>query len=274
MSALPAIFFADLDATTIYSKRHLSADPDRYTGMTCVETFREEPQSFMTYRAVRQLGALSRELTFVPTTTRDVTQFNRIRLPGVKTTYAIVANGGRILVDGIEDPAWTRVVQERLAAVAPLNTILEEITRKLQHETWVKTISRPADLFACVNAHAETPAWFVEWADSRAARWRCRISSQGRKTFIVPFGISKESAAAEVVRRTGADVTFASGDSTLDEGLMKFADYAIHPRHGALNVRAPYFDETVRSGITAGEEILTYVSSRLERIVKDRPRAV
>jgi hypothetical protein len=106
---------SDLDRTLIYSAAALGLTmPDTEAPrLLCVETYQHKPLSYVTETAAALLAELPRHALFVPATTRE--QYHRIRLPGPPPRYAICANGGHLLVDGVSDPDWRRTVATRLA---------------------------------------------------------------------------------------------------------------------------------------------------------------
>ena len=115
----------DLDRTVIYSPAALElrmpdADAPR---LLCVEIYRGAPLSFLTEAAVDALRALQELATVVPTTTRTPEQLARVRLPGRPARFAIAANGGHLLVDGVPDAGWAATVRTRLAECAPLDEV-------------------------------------------------------------------------------------------------------------------------------------------------------
>ncbi|MBI0319957.1 HAD family hydrolase, partial [Streptomyces javensis] len=81
MSVLVA---SDLDRTLIYSAAALGLEmPDAEAPrLLCVETYQGKPLSYLTETAAGLLAELVRTSVFVPTTTRTVEQYRRIRLPG------------------------------------------------------------------------------------------------------------------------------------------------------------------------------------------------
>ncbi len=119
----------DLDRTVIYSAAALDLRmPDEQAPrLLCVEVYRGVPLSFLTEAAVRALLALQEVATVVPTTTRTPEQLARVRLPGRPARYAIAANGGQLLVDGVPDPDWTAAVRQRLAGCAPLAEVQAQL---------------------------------------------------------------------------------------------------------------------------------------------------
>ena len=112
----------DLDRTAIYSAAALDLRmPDAEAPrLLCVEIYRGAPLSFLTEAAVdTPRGRLQDVATVVPTTTRTPEQLARVQLPGPPARYAIAANGGHLLVDGVPDPDWAAAVRQRLAGLRP-----------------------------------------------------------------------------------------------------------------------------------------------------------
>ncbi|MFD8916146.1 HAD family hydrolase [Streptomyces sp. NPDC059575] len=253
---------SDLDRTLIYSAAALGLTmPDaRAPRLLCVEVHESRPLSFMTETAAGLLTTLGDAAVFVPTTTRSRKQYQRINLPGPLPTYAICANGGHLLVDGVTDRDWHARVQARLAAAcAPLAEI-EDHLAAIGDPLWVRKQRVAEDLFAYLVVERElTPdSWVAEltgWAAERG--WT--VSLQGRKLYAVPGPLTKSAAVREVARRTGAELTLAAGDSLLDADLLLAADRAWRPGHGELaeaGWTAPTVDALPDRGVLAGERIL------------------
>ncbi|MGW1175099.1 HAD family hydrolase [Kitasatospora sp. NPDC002543] len=257
---------SDLDRTLIYSERAMAlAGPDRLAPrLLCVEVYQGRPLSFMTERAAGLLAELARHACFVPATTRTPEQYGRVSLPGPTPdwapAYAICANGGQLLVDGVPDADWRAEITGRIAAgSAPL----EEVVRRLAlcaDPEWTHKRKVADELFAyLVVERADLPdGWLAELSGWCAERgWT--VSLQGRKVYAVPAPLTKSAALAEVVRRSGADTVLAAGDSLLDADLLLAADAGWRPGHGELADRgwtAPGVTALAEVGVAAGEEIV------------------
>ncbi|MEW2132643.1 HAD family hydrolase [Streptomyces sp. NPDC005435] len=259
---MPVMVASDLDRTLIYSAAALGLTmPDaRAPRLLCVEVHESRPLSFMTETAAGLLTALGDAAVFVPTTTRSRKQYQRINLPGPLPKYAICANGGHLLVDGLTDRDWHAEVQARLAAAcAPLAEVQDHLAA-IGDPLWVRKQRVAEDLFAYLVVERElTPdSWVAElsgWAAERG--WT--VSLQGRKLYAVPGPLTKSAAVREVARRTGAELTLAAGDSLLDADLLLAADRAWRPGHGELaeaGWTAPHVDALADRGVLAGERIL------------------
>ncbi|WP_238431914.1 HAD family hydrolase [Streptomyces cavernae] len=253
---------SDLDRTLIYSSAALALTmPDaRAPRLLCVEVHESRPLSYMTETAARLLTDLGGSAVFVPTTTRTRKQYQRINLPGPPPKYAICANGGHLLVDGVSDLDWHAWVTDRLSdECAPLAEVREYLT-VTSDPSWVRKHRVAEDLFAYLVVERDLlpEQWVKElavWADERG--WT--VSVQGRKVYAVPKPLTKSAAMLEVARRTGAGLTLAAGDSLLDADLLLAAGLAWRPGHGELadvGWTAPHLTSVPEAGVLAGEEIL------------------
>ncbi|MBV7698420.1 HAD family hydrolase [Streptomyces sp. TRM70350] len=259
---MPVLVASDLDRTLIYSSAALSLTmPDaRAPRLLCVEVHESKPLSYMTETAAGLLTELADAAVFVPTTTRTRKQYLRINLPGPMPKYAICANGGHLLVDGVPDPGWHASVTARLAdECASLAEVQEHLLRAAD-PVWVRKHRVADDLFAYLVVERELlpEDWVKElavWAENRG--WT--VSLQGRKIYAVPKPLTKSAAVHEVARRTGADLTLAAGDSLLDADLLLAADKGWRPSHGELadsGWTAPDITSLPERGVLAGERIL------------------
>ncbi|MBD0860753.1 HAD family hydrolase [Gordonia sp. zg691] len=268
-----ALVATDLDRTMIYSRAAMGEAQFAALDTVCVEIYQNAPLSYMTTTAVELMTRLAVEVTVVPTTTRTPAQYERISLPGGPFRYAVVSNGGRILVDGADDPLWRSHVEESVAASgATLEEILAELRGRID-ETWVSALRTADDLFCylVVDPRAQPPQFLPAWHDWCAARgWT--VSQQGRKIYATPQPVTKSSAIAEVRRRLVDDGTlqpgaelYAAGDGWLDTDLLLVADHAIRPRHGELELlgwSTPGLAVTEETGALAGVEILRWFGER------------
>ncbi|MGW1047779.1 HAD family hydrolase [Streptomyces sp. NPDC002521] len=271
---MPVLVASDLDRTLIYSAAALALTmpdaPPRSASLAravppaprllCVEVHEAKPLSYLTETAAQLLTDLGDTAVFVPTTTRTRKQYQRINLPGPPPKYAICANGGHLLVDGVTDADWHAGVQARLAdECAPLAEVRDHLQRSAD-PAWLRKHRVAEDLFAYLVVERELlpGEWVKElavWAEDRG--WT--VSLQGRKIYAVPQPLTKSAAVREVARRTGAELTLAAGDSLLDADLLLAADHGWRPGHGELadtGWTAPEIVALPERGVLAGERIV------------------
>ncbi|TDC18715.1 HAD family hydrolase [Streptomyces sp. 8K308] len=262
--ATTTVVASDLDRTLIYSAAALALDmPDHEAPrLLCVETYQARPQSFLTETASWLLAELAAEpgVVFVPTTTRTREQYRRVNLPGPPPRYAICANGGHLLVDGVTDQDWHAAVRRALAADCAALAEVRDHLRRSADPAWLLKERDAESLFTylVVDRALLPETWakdLAEWAEPRG--WA--VSLQGRKLYAVPRPLTKSAAVAEVARRTGAGRVLSAGDSLLDADLLLAADHGWRPGHGELAAAgwsAPRVTALAETGVRGGEEIL------------------
>lgn len=263
------VAISDLDQTLIFSTGALRlTGPDAAAPrLLCVEVYDAKPLSFVTETAATDLSHLLASGRFVPATTRTIEQYQRIHLPGPTPPFAVCANGGRLLRDGVEDLDYTSAVADRLSSAgAPLAEMLDELRRASDIDgptSFVRTVRDASGLFCyAVVDRAAMPQSWVDDLTGFAAERAWGVSVQGRKVYCVPTALTKAAAAREVADRLGATQIVAAGDSLLDADLLEVADAAIRPQHGELADSGwlrPHVEVTTSAGVLAGQEIAAWL---------------
>ena len=260
---------SDLDRTLIYSPGalQLSAEDDDPPHLISVEILDGRPNSFMTMAAARRLAELSRVGTFVPTTTRTMAQYHRVRFPGVSPMYAITSNGGNILVDGQPDENWHRSTASAIAACGATLAEVKQELRVRSQDDWAIKRRVGDDLFCYIVVDLQyLPHDFIESWTAWCAERDWRVSVQGRKIYAIPLPLSKERAMTAVARRLGAHRVVAAGDGALDAGFLSAADAGIRPPHGelaAVNWQHPTVRVAERVGVLAADDITDWFADQL-----------
>ena len=95
------VFNVDLDNTLIYSYKYDIGKNKRQ-----VELYKENYISYITDKIYNLLLTLRNNALIVPTTTRTIEQYSRIELGIGNFKYALVCNGGVLLIDGKEGLEW------------------------------------------------------------------------------------------------------------------------------------------------------------------------
>ena len=255
----------DLDQTVVFSRRAAGAAGPSVV----VEHLDGEPLSSMTVGAVAAYRELAAVATLVPVTTRTVAQYARIALP-VPPAYAVCANGGVLLRDGVRDEEWAAWVLARCEMSAPLGEVLRLLDPALP---WVRLVRTAEDLFAYLVAHdrAGIPAGWLEELAAALLPLGWTASLQGRKVYAVPDGLSKAAAALRLREQLGGPVLLAAGDSVLDRPLLELAvasgGAAVRPAHGELHdLGFVGAHVTTASGGRAGEELLGWLLDRVHAL--------
>jgi hypothetical protein len=263
----PTLVASDLDRTLIYSRNAMNLSVGDTPDLTCVEIYGDQPFSFMTAKAAEVVAELPSVAMLVPVTTRTPTQLARVTLPGPVPEFAVAANGGALIVDGMRDPVWDKKVAARLLEVAPLAQVAGHLAQ-VSRPAWTTSLRDADGLFcyAVVN-RSLLPAGFVDETRSWAAERGWVTSLQGRKLYLMPSSLTKAAAVVAIADRAGAGLILAAGDSLLDRDLLECAHLSIRPRHGELFETGWHNASvlTAQSGIRAGEEIARWFMAQSHR---------
>ncbi len=257
----------DLDRTLIYSAA--AAGGLAVEELAVVEHLDGAPLSHATPESWRLLTELAGRALVVPVTTRTVAQYARVRLPLVPR-YALCANGGVLLADGVRDPAWDDWAAATAGRAAPLPELLG-LLEAVAGEPWVRTVRAAEGLFCYLVAHSReaVPAGWLADTGTAVTAAGATLSVQGRKVYVVPAGLSKAAGLLRLRRLLAADGPaprlLCAGDSLLDAPMLLAADAAVRPAHGELHEQGwtgARVEVTAASGAAAGEEIVRWLLDR------------
>ncbi|MDT9594333.1 HAD family hydrolase [Nocardioides zeae] len=259
---MTTLFASDLDRTLIYSAGALQlgrpvAEP------VLVEVYDGQPTSFADPAALAALRPLADHVAFVPTTTRTRAQYERIQLAGVRVEHAVTTNGAVLLVDGEPCGDWAAETVVRMRAGESYADVRRAAEGLWRHPWVLKVRDAEGVFFYAVVDPALTPQGWYDEVAGVAAWGGWQVSVQGRKVYLIPPGVTKEAAVAEVARRVGAERVAAAGDSLLDRGMLVEADLALRPSHGELHEEGwsvPGLHVTRESGGPAATEIVETVA--------------
>lgn len=214
------VFNVDMDNTVIYSYKHDIGDVKK-----CAEIYQDREISFMTYKTQELLREISEQILVIPTTTRTREQYERIDLGIGKIPYALVCNGGVLLVDGEEDDNWYR---ESLEIIKDSNEQLKTAVKLLDQDanrSFEVRFIRDLFVFTKSAKPEETIKMLMECLDTS----KVDVMSNGVKVYVVPKELSKGNAVIRLKERLGADKVFAAGDSEFDISMLQCVDVAIAP---------------------------------------------
>ena len=212
------VFHTDLDNTLIYSYKHeLGADK------RCVEVYHGREISFITAeteRLLQQIKARENQIVMIPTTTRTTEQYHRIQLGIGELPYALVCNGGVLLVRGREDEDWYHGSLERIRDSREMLHLALALLEKDPRRSFELRFIR--DLF--VFTKCQEPEAVVCELRQKLDRKVVEVFQNGVKVYVVPKALSKGSAVQRFREYSGAAYTIAAGDSEFDCSMLEEAD--------------------------------------------------
>lgn len=249
------IFNADLDNTLIYSYRH-----DIGKHKICVEIYQGREISFMTEQSYELLKYIRDKVLFVPTTTRTVAQYSRIEFGMEIPEYALVCNGGVLLVNGQPDEIW---YQESLQIISGCQEELKKAEKFLEgdenREFEVRNISS-LFIFTKSGQPDKTSCELKKILDVSLVDVFCN----GVKVYVVPKKLSKGTAIRRLRERLKPAQVIAAGDSEFDISMMLEADVGIAPEKLAAGLERKGKIISVGDGEIFSEYVLEYVGKYMD----------
>lgn len=247
------IFNSDLDNTIIYSYKH-----DIGKDAACAEIYQGREISFMTAYSRALLKRISSMLRFVPTTTRTIEQYKRIELGIGEPEYALVCNGGTLLVRGERDEDWRL---QSLELIKDSRTELERAEALLKKDRNIILDVRNIDgLFLFTKS--EKPEDTIEGLAGVLDTGLVDLFSNGTKVYVVPKELNKGRAVRRLRERLGAEFVIAAGDSKFDIPMLLEADRAFAPAALAEGIRG-------HSGLIAISEEKLFSDELLKHILEE-----
>lgn len=270
------MFASDLDRTLIYSNRALAhLHNNQEMNVRPVEFIDHQPITFISEQCLYLLKQLSRELLFVPVTTRSIEQYKRIHIfqQELPVQYAVTTNGANIFYKNQPLHDWNLKLIENLkteAAAIPelldtLSPFLKEINGRLK-------IVEDLFVYLILEQTIELSLKSALFEAVSPLGWK--VSLQGRKLYFMPNLISKGNAVQYIAEREGIQPQFGAGDSLFDDDFLQICSHRFVPAHGELvheigtkdskkpmgnDSKSPFYEITNAKGIAAGEEIVSRI---------------
>ncbi len=227
------VFHADLDNTLIYSYKRGMDVPGKW-----VEQYQGRDISFMTEMSWRLLKQVRSRVLFVPTTTRTVEQYQRITFGTSPPEYALVCNGGVLLINGERDEDWYQESRALTADCREELYLAEQILKRDEQVTFEVRNIEELFVFTKSAGPKETMAELKTRLDERLVE----ISSHGEKIYILPRKLSKGEGVKRFRDRVHSPLVIAAGDSRFDISMLEEADIALaenslrteHIRHDSI----------------------------------------
>ncbi len=211
-----SILFTDLDNTLIYShRREIGEDK------IAIEHLGERKQSYMT-RFTFDFLMTCKWLNVIPVTARTEKQFNRLEFPdGFGIRYAIVCNGGKLLIDNKEDMKWTNETNE-ITRVS--YDSLDDATNLLERVCGNVDVHKPEAYMR--YAKCSDPETVYATLSKMVDAERVTIQRDDRKIYLFASAVTKGNAIKRFMKAYGQDIVVAAGDGMSDISMLEKADYA------------------------------------------------
>lgn len=211
------IFFSDLDSTLIYSHNR-KIDDEKIV----VEHLDGREQSYM-IRKTYNFFIDAEWLNWVPVTTRTEVQYKRLKcMEAMHVKYAIVCNGGKLFVDGIEDAQWTKdtlcLVEAQLGDLEAAINVLKDFCGKTE-------LHKP-EIYMCY-VKVDDPKEIYDKLIKCIRSKNIKIHHDRKKLYLFVDSVNKGSAIRRFRNRFDVGNSVAAGDNEMDIPMLNEADYAL-----------------------------------------------
>lgn len=214
------IFCTDLDNTIIYSYKHDIGDDKRE-----VELYQGRNISYITGKTYELLKQVKKEYLMIPLTTRTEEQYKRINLGIGEFKYALVCNGGVLLVDGKKDEEWyeesKRLAYDSKEKIKEALEILEKDTRRKFELRYIE------ELFLFTKC--SDPEQVVRELREALCSKLVEVFNNGEKIYVLPVNLSKGDAVRRLRVYLNATRIIGTGDSEFDISMVEAADIGLVP---------------------------------------------
>ena len=259
------IYATDLDRTIIFSNKFLD---DCDEEVVCVEEKNDTTISYMTVSSLNKLEKLKAEsnLNVIPTTTRSVVQFQRVR-PFQDCKFAITSNGGTILYNGKVFLPWYNYIQRVLSGyVNDFKIIPEQL--KVYSDYFDKPLKIVDNMFfyGKLKSNTEKNEELLSILNIELNKAKWSFTLQGLKLYIIPKEISKENAILYLKRYLNDDCLIVSGDGKLDLNFLSVGDIRIIPDGSEVLSSLPdssFVYKSVPKGLKGTYDLLNIVEQNL-----------
>lgn len=221
------IFFTDLDGTVIRSASKKRAGDivveykDGYE-ITCISS-----------ESAEILADLSDSV--IPVTSRSIEQYKRINIPGFMPKYALVSNGGNLLINGVPDKDWSKrssgIAEKRSEDLTACRKLLEKDSDRSFEIRLVDGLF----LFTKSNAPEVTLQYLNERLGTMIG---LDLYNTGAKIYAIPKELNKGAAVIRLVEKLGdyEEKIVCAGDSVMDIPMLECADTAVYPDNMGLDL--------------------------------------
>lgn len=251
------LFHSDLDNTLIYSHRH-DIGPDKI----CIEMYQNRELSFISKEAMEILRRIQPSLVFVPTTTRTIEQYHRIHFQMEIPKYALVCNGGILLVDGHVDDRWHRQSINLISrARKELEASIELLKRDENRYFEIRYIEK---LF--IFTKSKEPQKTIKNLRSSLDSNQVDVLCNKEKIYVIPKELRKGNGAIRLKELLHPEKVIAAGDSLFDISMLRASDLGLCP-YGLMTDKGKTIREYPKESFTV--EILKEVERQIKKTAPD-----
>ena len=206
--------FIDLDNTIIFSYRHDIGEK------VAVEYYQGRQQSYMPVDAFEILQTKDNDV-LIPLTSRTLAQYERVRLfaDGRIPQYALLDNGGILLINGKTDKEWTAETERMLGKDIEIMKSCQESFGRFGK------IKLQDGLVYLLKLHDVSDMPYIEEIVYEKG---LMIFRHMDKVYICSQKLTKGNAIKRFVEKYHSDYVISAGDSWVDVSMMEVSDAGVY----------------------------------------------
>lgn len=244
----------DLDSTLVFTGN--IGTPNT----VCVDTYSGGRGGLMTKNAYHQYQLAAKTGTLIALTTRTLAEYSRMDLPQLR--YVLVANGTRLIINGVEHEPWRQDSLSLISHLATPTEVHRNVANTLAGEPVKTACCDAAFIVVAISRQAIAETDRIEQALPTIPGYvRHRV---GRKIYLLPSALDK----AAMLQRLW-DITerpsrvHAAGDSSMDSAFLQAADRGVVPACADLAQTLHNLDSitvTAARGVDAGTNVMDHLA--------------
>lgn len=226
------ILFTDLDHSLFQSAKYFDEEPSVANVASWRDEKRKIPYSYYNYEQVDLISYFSgNDRSIVPVTARSIEAYFRTAISD-HSKYAIVAMGGKILIDGKIDKDWIQHVKDlEKKHNHPIQKIFERIKGFSFSALSFNLIE---DFYIEINFNKEDDKFNSELSDceQKISQFMTSLESVSywrdeNSACIYPLFIQKDSAVEYLIKKLNPTITHGRGDHPVfDKKFISLTDHA------------------------------------------------
>lgn len=253
------IFATDLDRTIIYSSKYINQP------ITNLKKISIKDKIYIESNTYNILKEISNKVTIIPVTNRnkeeycDLLLFNEIYIK-----YLILCSGSQIFINNKEDKIYKAMLESKYEKLIYKRKQILEFIQNSKIISFIKKIEfvNKYGLLIKFKKTKDENNIKLFFNSPIFSSWNTYYAPN--RVFLFPYFINKYFAIEYIKANYINEKIIAAGDSMLDYKMIKNANLGIIPNHSDFKLNDKNIIITKKSGILAGNEILSITKSYID----------
>lgn len=224
------LIFSDLDNTLWQSNK-----TNKLLDINETIKISNEENSFMDEKQVWLYNFLQKDnALFIPTTARNLEQYNRTFLKERNYPVIILNLGCTLLLNGEIDKEWNNIIENMFQKIDYTKETLKEINKKLLEKFNIELeIEKHPYAYKKINdiiLFKEVEQFLIENKHNDAIE----IANSRNVIFYKPIELDKSICVSYVIEKMKPKLSIGLGDSFMDKEFLKKTDFFFIPKNSEL----------------------------------------